>query len=60
MTIAKKHIPYNQYYQKRTHIHVYPVEFIVRTLLGNYPNLEMNQNSYFGSKLLDLGYGDGL
>ena len=59
MTIAKKNIPYNQYYQKRTHIHVYPVEFIVRTLLGNYPNLEMNQNSYFGSKLLDLGYGDG-
>ena len=59
MSVTKNTIPYNQYYQKRTHIHVYPVEFVVRTLLGNYPNLAMNKDSYLGSKLLDLGYGDG-
>ena len=59
MSVIKKTIPYNQYYKKRTHIHVYPVEFVVRTLLGNYPNLTMDQHSYAGSKLLDLGYGDG-
>ena len=35
------------------------MEFVVRTLLGSYPNLEMNRDSYSGSKLLDLGYGDG-
>jgi SAM-dependent methyltransferase len=59
MTIAKSPVPYNKYYKERTHVHVYPVEFVVRTLLGNYPNLEMNRDSYSGSKLLDLGYGDG-
>jgi SAM-dependent methyltransferase len=59
MTIAKSPVPYNKYYKKRTHVHVYPVEFVVRTLLGSYPNLEMNRDFYSGSKLLDLGYGDG-
>src|ERR1035437_219926 len=50
---------YNQYYSARTHIHVYPVEFVVRTFLGTYPHLKMDRNSYAGSKILDLGYGDG-
>ena len=50
---------YNQYYSKRADIHVYPFEFVVRTFLGSYPNLKMDRSRYAGSKILDLGYGDG-
>jgi len=50
---------YNKYYEDRTHIHVYPVEFVVRTLLGTYPNIKMDRSNYAESKILDIGYGDG-
>ena len=50
---------YSQYYSARTDIHLYPVEFVVRTFLGTYPNLKMDRSKYAGSKILDLGYGDG-
>lgn len=39
--------------------HCYPVEFVVRTLLGSsYPNLKINRE-YNGKRILDLGCGDG-
>ena len=28
---------YDAFYRKRNPIHVYPVEFVVRAFLGNYP-----------------------
>jgi SAM-dependent methyltransferase len=59
MTKEKEEIPYIQYYGKRDHLNVYPAEFIVRTLLGNYPDLQIDRECYAGSKLLDLGFGDG-
>jgi ubiquinone/menaquinone biosynthesis C-methylase UbiE len=50
----------NQFYEIRNSDFVYPVEFVVRTFLGsNYPNLKMDKSKYAGSKILDLGYGDG-
>lgn len=49
----------NYYHNKNTLQHIYPVEWVVRVFLGTYPNLKMDQNLYKGSKILDLGYGDG-
>lgn len=38
---------------------LYPVEFVVRTLLGTYPGLRIDRSTYRGSRILDLGCGDG-
>lgn len=39
--------------------HLYPTEWVVRTMLGSYPDLSFNKDSYNGGKILDLGFGDG-
>ena len=39
-------------------MHLYPNEFVIRTMLGTYPNLTLVRD-YEGKKLLDLGFGDG-
>jgi SAM-dependent methyltransferase len=49
----------NQHYAARNPQHVYPVEFVVRTFLGSYPNLQLDKTNFAGSRILDLGYGDG-
>src|SRR5262245_25166607 len=51
--------PYADFYRKRDPVHVYPVEFVVRALLGNYPRHRTNPSEYAGKKVLDLGFGDG-
>jgi len=50
---------YDAFYAKRNPEHVYPVEFVVRAFLGNYPRLSNQANSYAGMRVLDLGFGDG-
>ncbi len=50
---------YNDYYTKSQLVHVYPVEFVVRTFLGRYPNLALDKSNYIDKRILDLGYGDG-
>jgi SAM-dependent methyltransferase len=50
---------YGEYYSRRNPENVYPVEFVVRTLLGTYPGLTIDRSTYRGSKVLDLGFGDG-
>jgi SAM-dependent methyltransferase len=50
---------YDEFYRKRNPIHVYPVEFVVRAFLGNYPRHKTEPASYVGKKFLDLGFGDG-
>lgn len=50
---------YADYYSDRNPEKVYPVEFVIRTLLGTYPNLKIDRMSYRGAKILDLGFGDG-
>ncbi len=50
---------YGEFYAARNPDKVYPVEFVVRTLLGTYPGLKIDRTAYRGSKVLDLGFGDG-
>lgn len=50
---------YSERYRQQAPMHVYPVEFVVRSFLGTYPGLSMDRKAYAGSRILDLGYGDG-
>lgn len=50
---------YGTFYNQRNPQHVYPVEFVVRALLGNYPRHKTNASNYRGQSVLDLGFGDG-
>jgi len=50
---------YESFYRQRDPQHVYPVEFIVRALLGNYPRHKADRSAYAGKNALDLGFGDG-
>lgn len=50
---------YTDFYSQRNPGKVYPVEFVVRTLLGTYPGLKLDRATYQGAKILDLGFGDG-
>jgi len=50
---------YSAFYRERDPVHVYPVEFVVRALLGNYPRHKTEASSYAGKYVLDLGFGDG-
>src|SRR5712692_8040351 len=50
---------YGAFYSRKNPAKVYPVEFVVRTLLGTYPGLKIDRTTYAGSKILDLGFGDG-
>jgi SAM-dependent methyltransferase len=52
-------VNYTERYGARRGRKLYPVEFVVRTLLGSYPRLTMDQDAYRGAKILDLGCGDG-
>jgi SAM-dependent methyltransferase len=47
------------YKEKNDEIYLYPVEFVVRSFLGNYPNLKLDKSKYTGARILDLGFGDG-
>jgi SAM-dependent methyltransferase len=50
---------YGSLYSRKNPAKVYPVEFVVRTLLGTYPGLNIDRTTYAGSRILDLGFGDG-
>ena len=50
---------YADFYSERNPAKVYPVEFVVRTLLGTYPHVKLNRAEFRGAKILDLGFGDG-
>jgi SAM-dependent methyltransferase len=50
---------YDDFYRARNPDYVYPVEFVVRAFLGNYPRHKTNAASYPGKLVLDLGFGDG-
>ena len=49
---------YTDFHKDRMGVHCYPTEFLLRTMLGRYPHLNLNKN-YKGKKILDLGFGDG-
>lgn len=50
---------YTDFHEARNPQHVYPSEWVIRTLLGSYPQLCMDKSLYTGAKILDLGFGDG-
>lgn len=50
---------YADFYSQKNPAKVYPVEFVVRTLLGTYPKLKLDSAAYRGARILDLGFGDG-
>jgi SAM-dependent methyltransferase len=50
---------YSERYERQSTGHLYPVEFVVRAFLGTYPGLKMDRAGYSGSRIIDLGYGDG-
>lgn len=50
---------YADFYAERNFVKVYPVEFVVRTLLGTYPQLRLDRRTFAAAKALDLGFGDG-
>lgn len=49
---------YSEHYVSHNPEFVYPTEFVIRTLLGNYPRLALDKTRYRGAKLLDMGFGD--
>jgi ubiquinone/menaquinone biosynthesis C-methylase UbiE len=50
---------YTNFHESHNPVHIYPTEWVIRTLLGNYPNLSLDKSKYAGAKILDLGFGDG-
>ncbi len=49
---------YTLFYAKRRRDKVYPTEFVVRTLLADYPNLNYRKPEP-GDSILDIAFGDG-
>jgi SAM-dependent methyltransferase len=49
---------YTTFHSQRVGAHLYPTEFVVRTMLGTYPGLKL-ERKYKNARLLDLGFGDG-
>ncbi len=53
------HDTFADQYKKKHQQSIYPTEWIVRTLLGSYPELKLDKSTYAGAKILDVGFGDG-
>jgi ubiquinone/menaquinone biosynthesis C-methylase UbiE len=49
---------YSDFHRAKQSRHVYPTEWVIRTLLGKYPHLELDKSKYPGARMLDLGFGD--
>jgi ubiquinone/menaquinone biosynthesis C-methylase UbiE len=49
---------YEHHYAERTNSKVYPTEFVVRTFLADYPQLNLKK-PVPGNTVLDVGFGDG-
>jgi ubiquinone/menaquinone biosynthesis C-methylase UbiE len=49
---------YEQFYAQRESVKVYPTEFVLRTFLAKYPNLNFRK-PIFGERVLDIAFGDG-
>ena len=49
---------YTDFHKKTASGHIYPTEWVIRSFLGTYPNLNLDKSKYPNAKLLDLGFGD--
>lgn len=50
---------YSSFHLSKKSQHLYPTEWVIRTMLGSYPNLKYDKSKYAGGKILDQGFGDG-
>jgi SAM-dependent methyltransferase len=50
---------YASFHENHNPAHIYPTEWVVRTLLGNYPQLSLDRSKYSRARILDIGFGDG-
>jgi SAM-dependent methyltransferase len=50
---------YGAFHERNDPANVYPTEWVIRTMLGRYPGLELDHAGYRGAKILDVGFGDG-
>lgn len=50
---------YTKFHETKNPLHVYPSEWVIRTFLGSYPDLNLDKEKYSNAKILDVGYGDG-
>ncbi len=50
---------YTDFYRKNNPAFTFPPEWVVRTFLGNYPDLRLDKTRFAGSDILDMGFGDG-
>ncbi len=50
---------YTKFHLEKSSDHLYPTEWVIRTMLGNYPELSLDRSNYRNAKILDLGFGDG-
>ena len=49
---------YSDFHKAKQSGHVYPTEWVIRTILGKYPDLNLDKTKYKGAVLLDLEFGD--
>ena len=49
---------YSAFHQNKVSKHLYPTEWVIRTMLGNYPHLYLDRSNYLNGRILDLGFGD--
>lgn len=49
---------YTDFYTKKNHTNIYPTEFVVRTFLADYPNLNYKKLAK-NDIIIDVGCGDG-
>src|ERR1044072_4308257 len=59
MTVQDVKESYTAFHVSHNPAHVYPSEWVIRTLLGKYPKLNLDKSKYRGAKILDVGFGDG-
>lgn len=59
MTVQDVKESYTAFHVSHNPDHVYPSEWVIRTLLGKYPQLNLDKTRYRGAKILDVGFGDG-
>ncbi len=51
--------PWEEHYATRRERRVYPTEFVLRTLLGRYPQHRLDPTRFPGARMLDVSSGDG-
>jgi SAM-dependent methyltransferase len=49
---------YSEFHRSKYGGHIYPTEWVIRTLLGKYRNLNLDKSKYKDANILDLGFGD--